>query len=421
MITFEEAFEASPDAVAIIEVGPGEAAYGIIRYVNSAFLHLYQAARSQLVDKKAVDFFAGQIDENDLRTTGEGLATGRSFRQSRRHRQPDGSVVYLEISFGRIARTSGAQSLWIVISRDVTQTRALHEQVALMTAAIDQARDPIAIFELQGDASWHFSFVNSAFNAVLGYTSEELVGRTSDCIMAESMDRPRLERLRSRLRNGHPLHDEIHLRAKNGTVFTFEANSRPLLQRPSQHSLHTVVIYRDVTLRKRREADLQYNADHDSLTGLQNRRFFEGHLSECCKDSKSSKPAVLIFIDLDGFKAINDAFGHAAGDRVLKLAATTMRRSSREDDIVARWGGDEFVVLLLEATLDNAHHTAEHLLTAILSVMENAGIRVGASLGLTAVTSSAAETIARADQACYLAKRSGGNRIHVASGMPLQP
>ncbi len=402
--------------MALIEVGADDAAYGIIRYVNSAFLNLYQFAREAVLDKNSVDVFRG-IDEADLGATLDGIATARSFRRSRCHHRPDGSRIWIEISFGPLDGDAHVSGQWIVISRDVTETRALHEQVAQLTAAIDQARDPIAMFEMR-DGFWRFSFVNRAFNAVLGYTREELLGQTSDCIMAENMDRSRLHRLRTGLRDGQAMHDEVQLRAKNGAVFTFEANARPLQPQPDQES-YTVVIYRDVTLRKRREADLQYNADHDSLTGLRNRRFFEERLREGCAMTDDVTHSAVIFIDLDGFKAINDAFGHAAGDRVLKLAATTMRRSSREHDLVARWGGDEFVVLLLHSGLDNAQHTAEHLLNAVLGAMEGAGVRVGASFGLSPITSSATETIARADHACYLAKRAGGNRIHVASGMPM--
>ncbi len=415
MITFEEACEASPDAIFLVEMDVGAPDERVIRYCNSAFLNLYQLAREDVVGKRAVDVFSDRPDDNDLLRTREALASGEAFRVSRQHHRSDGGVVWLEISFGPVPRESGAPERWIVICRDVTETRALHEQVALMTSAIDQARDPIAIFELQDD-SWRFSFVNKAFNAVLGYASEDLLGKTSDRIMAESMDRERLERLRTRLKAGQPMYEEIHLRAKNGSVFEFEANSRPLLMQPDQQSLYTVVIYRDVTLRKRREADLQYNADHDSLTGLRNRRFLESRLSQACAAAERSPNAALIFIDLDGFKAINDAFGHAAGDRVLKLTGTTLRRNSREEDVAARWGGDEFAVLLVQSSLENAQRTAEHLLSSLLAAMKNAGIRVGASFGVSVVSASMVATIARADQACYLAKRAGGNRIHIAAG-----
>lgn len=184
-------------------------------------------------------------------------------------------------------------------------------------------------------------------------------------------------------------------------------------------------LVRDVTARHNREAALAHQAEHDSLTGLVNRMRFESRLHELLAPGSESdrlgveRQVAVLFIDLDGFKPVNDTYGHAAGDAVLVAVAERLRDSTRGSDVVARLGGDEFAVLL--EVRDHAEVTAvsERILSSLERpiLFQGQAMRVGASIGMadthlggTEPTLSAAELLHAADEAMYSAKKSGGNR-----------
>lgn len=178
---------------------------------------------------------------------------------------------------------------------------------------------------------------------------------------------------------------------------------------------------KDITSRREEEVLRQWEAEHDPLTGLLNRRGFERRLEEALADwRKKSTPSALILFDLDHFKAINDDGGHALGDEMLRLVAEQMAGSVRSTDHVARQGGDEFAVLLPSCSLQQMQHIAEQLIDAINGVEvkhRGCSYRVTPSLGVTEFREGDENIhvlIQRADAACYQAKQRGRNRIVVA-------
>lgn len=178
---------------------------------------------------------------------------------------------------------------------------------------------------------------------------------------------------------------------------------------------------KDITSRREEEVLRQWEAEHDPLTGLLNRRGFERRLEEALADwRKKSTPSALILFDLDHFKAINDDGGHALGDEMLRLVADQMAGSVRSTDHVARQGGDEFAVLLPSCSLQQMQHIAEQLIDAINEVEvrhRGRSYRVTPSLGVTEFREgdeNIHDLIQRADAACYQAKQLGRNRIVVA-------
>jgi diguanylate cyclase (GGDEF)-like protein/PAS domain S-box-containing protein len=194
-------------------------------------------------------------------------------------------------------------------------------------------------------------------------------------------------------------------------------------------------LVRDVTHRRQREAALEHRAHHDSLTGLVNRAHFETRLAELLEPHETpGKPSdareiAVLFIDLDGFKPVNDIHGHAAGDAVLKAVAGRLRESTRGTDLVARFGGDEFAVLIEVRDPAEVAVVANRIRRALQQpmVFEGATLRVGASIGIasgpTAAESadaaadarvSAADLLKSADAAMYEAKSSGGGRHVIA-------
>jgi diguanylate cyclase (GGDEF)-like protein len=181
-----------------------------------------------------------------------------------------------------------------------------------------------------------------------------------------------------------------------------------------------VMVFHDVSQERRLQRALSYQATHDALTGLINRREFEHRINETLQASRSDHEIrhVVLYLDLDQFKVVNDTCGHQAGDRLLKQVTSVLQTRIRTSDTLARLGGDEFGVLLLDCTLEMAQRIAEGLRQAIRDfrfVWQDRIMNVGVSIGI-AEMSGDAETLSTimsaADVACYAAKESGRNRVH---------
>jgi diguanylate cyclase (GGDEF)-like protein len=179
-----------------------------------------------------------------------------------------------------------------------------------------------------------------------------------------------------------------------------------------------VVVLRDVTAQHRLSSQLSYEASHDPLTSMFNRRRFEKVLEDAIDSTRRNDgPHALAFLDLDRFKLINDNCGHAVGDRVLLDLANVLQAQLRGRDVLARIGGDEFAVLLHDCSLENARHVLEKLRRSVESYrVSYAGSEysVGVSIGVVAIDGSESDgsvIFARADAACYVAKARGRNAI----------
>jgi len=184
----------------------------------------------------------------------------------------------------------------------------------------------------------------------------------------------------------------------------------------------SVIVFRDISELRRLENKLSYEASHDSLTGLINRREFEFRLKRLVDNAKkSSGQYVLMYLDLDQFKVVNDTCGHAAGDELLKRISNHIPTYLRETDSIARLGGDEFGILLENCPLEKARHIAETVRDAISKlsfVWDNKVFESSVSIGVVPITATSgglAELMRSVDSACYIAKDLGRNRTHILS------
>ncbi|HID81846.1 MAG TPA: EAL domain-containing protein [Chromatiales bacterium] len=180
-------------------------------------------------------------------------------------------------------------------------------------------------------------------------------------------------------------------------------------------------VFADVTEQHNRSDKLQFEANHDALTGLPNKRALEYRLERLLVEQENTHH-VLCYIDLDFFKTVNDVAGHRAGDELLIQLGQQLSSQVSRTDLLARVGGDEFVVLLEQCNLEQAQRLVQNLHKAINKfrfIWKHRTFQIGASIGLAALKasslSSVEDVINRADAACYVAKSSGGNRIHVHS------
>lgn len=206
---------------------------------------------------------------------------------------------------------------------------------------------------------------------------------------------------------------------KDGTKFEVEHTITPIIDKNST-ILGAVIILRDVTEVRTMEKRLSYQATHDALTGLINRREFEVRLSQTIRNSQSEEALhSLCFLDLDKFKIINDTSGHAAGDEFLKQISIVIQLVLRKNDVLARLGGDEFGIILNSCSISTAKQITAEILKAIKDlrfIWGGNSFESGASIGIvpiTQLTTSVSEVMSSVDAACYEAKDKGRNRIQV--------
>jgi diguanylate cyclase (GGDEF)-like protein/PAS domain S-box-containing protein len=189
-----------------------------------------------------------------------------------------------------------------------------------------------------------------------------------------------------------------------------------LVRNAKGNALYLIMQFQNISERKELAGQLEYLVDHDFLTGLFNRRHFEQELTrEIDRMARYGSPGVVLLIDVDNFKTVNDTFGHMAGDDLLKGIAGLLRHRMRSTDILARIGGDEFAVLLPQTNTVQAAGVADGFVKALdkqTVILDNQSIRVTASVGVASFNGiSDTEVLARADVAMYAAKQAGRNRF----------
>ena len=212
------------------------------------------------------------------------------------------------------------------------------------------------------------------------------------------------------------LADHSLLLRPDGTEIAIEDSAAPILNRAGRMA-GVVLIFRDVTEKRRNARELHYQASHDALTGLINRHEFERRLQRVLKTSNGEH--ALLYLDLDQFKIVNDTCGHTAGDELLHQLATLMATQVRKRDTLARLGGDEFGVLLEHCSVEQALRLAQTLQQTVQDfrfTCDNKHFTAGVSIGLVPIPQGGdtlAQVLSAADSACYAAKDKGRNRIHV--------
>ena len=214
------------------------------------------------------------------------------------------------------------------------------------------------------------------------------------------------------------LEDTLLLHGLDGQIIPIDHSVAPI-RNFSGTIIGAVVVLHDVSEGRQHAAELTYQANHDALTGVLNRRAFETQLNSLIRDTISPPQYAVLYLDLDQFKVVNDTCGHAAGDELICQISMILQQSVREGDLLARLGGDEFGVVLLDCNDIDAIRIAEQLRESVANIRfawAGQQFAVGVSVGMVAVTHGAStlkEVMKAADAACYMAKEKGRNRVHV--------
>ncbi|ATJ81515.1 GGDEF domain-containing protein [Halomonas beimenensis] len=265
------------------------------------------------------------------------------------------------------------------------------------------------------DAEGLFEMVNPAYCDFYGYREEELIGRHFTMLVPEA-DRARLGELHERFIRGQAdqeIRQEWEVVRKDGERRSIIAEAARIVDERGEVKQATFVT--DITERKRLERRLEFLARHDELTGLLNRRAGLARLDEeIARTHRHDIPLCVAICDLDHFKQINDRHGHGVGDEALAAVAEVMQSELRRYDVLARLGGEEFLVILPGATLSEAERSIERLRRRLVETrLASPGLSLTLSAGLAALKEGDAgdALLERADRALYRAKREGRNRV----------
>lgn len=328
----------------------------------------------------------------------------------------DGStedVTWVIVNAYRECNALGDVERVIVSFADISR-----EQVDIPFRDVVELAADVVIITKADSGNHAIVYVNQAFTSLTGFAANEVMGKTPTILQREETDPATRQRIRAALANGEPIQETILNFHKDGGRYWLDMKIVPLFG-PHGELSYFAAIERDVTALKEKEQALVELAERDSLTGLLNRRGFtdlaENLVTSALRDATA---LTLAMLDIDFFKSINDTYGHDVGDAALGHFARLIRSSFRASDIVARVGGEEFVVLLtrVDATdcLRVLDQFREKVASTGLPLDDGKVLNMTVSIGVTALNSTDKEVnelLKRSDMAMYEAKRSGRNKL----------
>jgi diguanylate cyclase len=287
-------------------------------------------------------------------------------------------------------------------------------QQALLAQALASTANAVFIADIDGRFVW----INPAFSKLSGYSEAEALGK-STAIVHASPPGDGEESLRQALQAGQPWHGELIEKHKDGRLYTVDEVVTPLSDERGAIT-HFIAVQHDVTALKQSAAQEHHLANHDSLTGLANRgKFLREQQKALARAEREGTLVATLFVDLDHFKPVNDAYGHDIGDQLLAAVSERLCAAVRQGDLVSRCGGDEFSILL--AQLPNASVAvalARKLVNTVGKpfILRGHHIAISASIGIAIFPTDGIDgldLLRNADRAMYLVKRDGGNNVRV--------
>jgi diguanylate cyclase (GGDEF)-like protein/PAS domain S-box-containing protein len=299
-----------------------------------------------------------------------------------------------------------------------SRNRALQqsqERLQLAAGVFAHAQEGIMIT----DADARIVDVNDTFLVLTGYRRDEVIGQNPNLLSSGKQDAAFYRRMWQELLEQGFWRGEMHNRRKDGREY-IQQLSISAVRAPDGQISHFIGLSSDITQLKENEEKLVRMAYFDALTGLPNRRLLTDRLGQTLARAQRKESLLAIcYLDLDGFKPVNDTWGHAVGDRVLVEAARRLSAAVRGGDTVSRLGGDEFVVLLADlVNFDECEAVIRRLLTAMATpfVLPAGEGHLSASIGVTLYPVDDADPdmlIRHADHAMYVAKQAGRNQFHL--------
>ncbi len=340
-------------------------------------------------------------------------------------RRKDGTMLVV-VDNSRVVRDKqGRVSGFEGTIADITERKKAETAVFQAKERAQVTLQSIGDAVITTDSEARIDYMNPVAESLTGWSSREAGGRRIDEVLGvvdEATRAPTESPVLRCLREGQTLGLSQHtaLLTRGGKEIAIQDSAAPIRDRAG-NLIGAVMVFHDVSKERRLHRALHYQAIHDALTGLINRREFENRLTAAVESVRSNTATryALLYLDLDQFKLVNDTCGHPAGDQLLRQITGVLQSRVRDADTLARLGGDEFGVLLPGCGIDQATRIAETIRQAIRDfrfVWQDGVLGVGVSIGIVEITletPTAANVMSAADVACYSAKEAGRNRISV--------
>lgn len=409
-----QAVEQSPASILITSTEPA------IEYANPQFFRSTGYTPQEVLGANPRVLQSGQTSKPTYEAMWAALCAGQVWRGEFINRRKDGSLYTEAATVAPLTDAAGQVTHYLGIKQDITAQKQAEKALRLAASVVAQTHDGVMVC----DARQHIIDVNPAFSRITGYSAAQVLGRKPSMLSAGSKNRTQYQAMEAALQAHGHWQGEFWNRRGDGSLYAIASTINTVCDEAGTVT-HYINVFSDVTERKHQSERLESLAHFDPLTRLPNRTLLADRLAQAlAREQPEQHRLAVCFMDLDGFKAVNDSLGHEAGDDLLVVVARRLEANVRSEDTVARQGGDEFVILLNGLTgLAEVEHAAGRLLQAVREpiVLDGHTVQVGASIGIALhpQDGNQPETLLRrADQAMYQAKKDGRNRwVFYAPGM----
>ena len=327
--------------------------------------------------------------------------------------RPNGEIRWVKTRGYPVNGVQGGVFRMACVIDDITESKQKEVKLQQAAKVFENTSEGILIT----DANSKIISINQAFSKITGYSEQDVLGLTPSILQSGLQSPDFFQNMWHAINTHGYWQGEIINRRKNGETYT-QWMSINTIYGDDKNILNYISLFNDISHIKKSQEELDYQANHDHLTGFANRLLFDDRLNHAIdRAGRDHHPLMVLLLDLDRFKDVNDSLGHAAGDSLLILLADRLRSCLREEDTLARLGGDEFVFLLEELTLREDVHLIADKIQKIFTkpfLLENREIIVTASIGISLYPNDgkdASTLIKNADIAMYHAKEQGKNCV----------
>jgi len=382
---------------------------GFITGWNKGAEQLFGYTSAEALGKHILFLYADPDAEDDSEGFHDAFLEHGGRELEVRRRRKSGEVFWASLQLSLMRDAEGAPSGLIGYLSDITERIEAEKTMRLQSRIFEHSEESILIT----DPDRRILSVNPAFYAMTGYTPEEVIGQTPVILRSDKHPPHFYDEIWAHVEQDGSWNGEIWTRKKDGDDFPSWA-SISLVRNRDGGLINYFSIFTDISERKRAEEQINFLAYYDSLTGLPNRSLLYKLVDQALVEAQRHRlHGALLFIDLNRFKPINDTLGHGVGDRLLQMVGERLRGAVRKEDVVARIGGDEFVVALFDiARREHAAVVAQKLLSALAPPFHAEGheLNIGAAIGISLYPRDGFDTeplLRMADIAMYRAKQTG--------------
>jgi diguanylate cyclase (GGDEF)-like protein/PAS domain S-box-containing protein len=409
LLKFSRALEQSPVSIVITDTE------GRIEYVNPRFAEITGYSAEEAIGQNPRLIQSGRTPPATYQAMWGALKSGQGWSGEIENRRKNGEFYWEYARLMPIVSHTGQVTHYLGVKEDISYRKAAEAKLRLAASVFAHTHEGIMVT----DAAGRIIEVNDAFSVLTGYSRTEALGATPALLQSGRHDAAfYAEMYRALAENGY-WRGEIWNRHKDGEIIVHLMTISRVNDDAGKLS-HYVGIFSDITQLKEHQHRLENLAHYDPLTHLPNRTLLADRMQQALAlTQRGNRLLAICYLDLDGFKPVNDSLGHAAGDQLLREIARRLKGGLRGGDTVARLGGDEFVLLLGNlAGISELEPALARVLAAISQpiVIDRHEASVSGSIGVTLfpLDSSDPDTLLRhADQAMYLAKQAGRNRYHL--------